>query len=42
MTARPRLTRIAVVFAVGLAALVVGTGQAFAGCSLAAGTSGRI
>jgi hypothetical protein len=40
MIARPRLTRIAGVFAVGLAALVVGTGQAFAGCTLAAGTSG--
>jgi hypothetical protein len=40
MIARPRLTRVAGVFAVGLAALVVGTGQAFAGCSLAAGNSG--
>jgi hypothetical protein len=40
MIAGPRLTRIAGVFAVGLAALVVGTGQAFAGCSLAVGTSG--
>jgi IPT/TIG domain len=40
MIAGPRLTRIAGVFAVGLAALVVGTGQAFAGCSLVVGTSG--
>jgi hypothetical protein len=40
MIAAPRLVRTAGVFAVALAALVVGTAQAFAGCSLLAGNSG--
>ena len=40
MIAAPRLTRTAGVFAVALAALVVGTAQASAGCTLAAGNSG--